>query len=180
MIYTLTTNPAIDMHIKTAQLKMNVVTRTKEAVLSANGKGINVAQVLERFCTSVGILGFFGGFTGEYIVKECEKYATKTVPTWIEGETRINVFLADENGEYNMVNEGPEVSEENQQELLNTIESLTDLDILVISGSMAKGASSDYYDKLIKTVLKNGAQFVLDISSPKLKELLGCWDTSLF
>lgn len=172
MIYTLTTNPAVDMHITTEQLKMDAVTRTKNAALSGNGKGVNVSLVLEHFKVPTGILGFFGGFTGEYIVKECEKIVAKTIPTWIDGETRINVFLVDKNGEYNMVNEGPAVSEQNQQELLDTIASLPDLDILTISGSMARGAADDYYDRIIKTVIDCGAQFVIDISSEKLKGLL--------
>ncbi len=172
MIYTLTTNPAVDMHITTERLKKDSITRTKNAALSGNGKGVNVSLVLERFNVATGVLGFFGGFTGEYIVKECEKKVTKTIPTWIDGETRINVFLVDAGGEYNMVNEGPLVSEEKQQELLDTIAALSDLDILVISGSMARGASGDYYDRIIKTVLDSGAQFVIDISSEKLKDLL--------
>ncbi|MBR5157568.1 MAG: 1-phosphofructokinase [Clostridia bacterium] len=172
MIYTLTTNPAVDMHITTEQLKMDTVTRTKNAALSGNGKGVNVSLVLERFNVATGVLGFFGGFTGEYIIKECEKKVAKTIPTRIDGETRINVFLVDQNGEYNMVNEGPAITEKNQQELLDTIASLSDLDILVISGSMARGASDDYYDRIIKTVIDKKAQFVIDISSKKLKELL--------
>ena len=172
MIYTLTTNPAVDMHITTEQLKMDTVTRTQNASLSGNGKGVNVSLVLERFNVPTGVQGLFGGFTGEYIVKECEKKVAKTIPTWIDGETRINVFLVDKNGEYNMVNEGPKVSEKKQQELLDTITSLSDLDILVISGSMARGASDDYYDRIIKTVIDKKAQFVIDISSKKLKELL--------
>ena len=73
MLYTLNLNPAIDMNIVSADLTPNVTTHTQDMVLTANGKGINVAFVLNKFGKNVGIIGFFGGFTGRYIVEECKR-----------------------------------------------------------------------------------------------------------
>ena len=42
MIYTLTTNPAIDMNISTNGIKRKLVNRTSNAVYSPNGKGLNL------------------------------------------------------------------------------------------------------------------------------------------
>ena len=47
MIYTLTTNPAIDMNISTMGIKRKEVNRTFDTVYSANGKGLNVSFVLK-------------------------------------------------------------------------------------------------------------------------------------
>ena len=42
MIYTLTTNPAIDMNITSDTLSHDHINRTRDAVYSPNGKGLNV------------------------------------------------------------------------------------------------------------------------------------------
>lgn len=73
MIYTLTTNPAIDMNISTNGIKRKLVNRTSNAVYSPNGKGLNVTFVLGHYGIESKILGFFGGFSGKYIVEESER-----------------------------------------------------------------------------------------------------------
>ena len=69
MIYTLTTNPAIDMNIITDGIRSKYVNRTSTTVYTPNGKGLNVSFVLQHFNVPSTVLGFFGGFSGEYIVK---------------------------------------------------------------------------------------------------------------
>ena len=49
MIYTLTTNPAIDMNICTNGLEARKVNRTFDAVYTPNGKGLNVSFILHHF-----------------------------------------------------------------------------------------------------------------------------------
>ncbi|MFR2768662.1 MAG: hypothetical protein ACLTAI_10425 [Thomasclavelia sp.] len=66
MIYTLTTNPAIDMNISTMGIKRKEVNRTFDTVYSANGKGLNVSFVLKYFGLDSTVMGFFGGFSGLY------------------------------------------------------------------------------------------------------------------
>lgn len=41
MIYTLTANPAIDYNIACDGLEPNTITRTRNAVYTPNGKGLN-------------------------------------------------------------------------------------------------------------------------------------------
>ena len=47
MIYTLTANPAIDYNIACDGLAANTVTRTRNAVYTPNGKGLNVSFTLD-------------------------------------------------------------------------------------------------------------------------------------
>ena len=61
MIYTLTTNPAIDIAVTAKQILPNTVTRTSGGDYSPNGKGLNVSFVLKHFGIETGVLGFFGG-----------------------------------------------------------------------------------------------------------------------
>ena len=72
MIYTLTANPAIDYNIACDGLAANTVTRTRNAVYTPNGKGLNVSFTLDHYGVDTTILGFFAGFSGEFIVKGAE------------------------------------------------------------------------------------------------------------
>jgi 6-phosphofructokinase 2 len=136
MIYTLTANPAIDYNISCDGLAANTVTRTRNAVYTPNGKGLNVSFTLDHYGVDTTILGFFAGFSGEYIVKGAEALGVPVKPVWTDGITRVNVFLnAGPDTEYNMVNAGAAINEANEQEMFELIDSLDDMTCLVISGS---------------------------------------------
>lgn len=173
MIYTLTANPAIDYNVTSDGLEPNTVTRTRDAVYSPNGKGLNVSRVLHHYGVPTTILGFFAGFSGRFIVEGAEAAGVPVKPVWTEGITRVNVFLnAGPGTEYNMVNAGAAVNPENEAELYRLIEGLDDLDCLVISGSLPPNTSEDFLDQVIDRVKAKGAEVVLDISSKKLVRLV--------
>ena len=89
MFYTLTTNPAIDLNITSNGLIKKEVNRTRDAVYTPNGKSVNVSFVLKHFGIDSCVLGFFGGFSGEYILTECEKNGLKTVPILFRKKSRM-------------------------------------------------------------------------------------------
>lgn len=172
MIYTLTTNPAIDMNICSTGLRAEKVNRTFDAVYTPNGKGLNVSFVLGHFGIMSKIMGFFGGFSGKYIVEESQKRGYEVVPVWVEDTTRINIFLNDGTQEYKFVNAGAFVEEENCRCMLQKIREAKDMDYLSISGSLPKGISEDYYDQILDLCQKKQVDVILDISSKKLADLL--------
>lgn len=171
MIYTLTTNPAIDMNITSDTISTEHVNRTRDAVYTANGKGLNVSFTLKHYGVDSVILGFFGGFSGEYIVREAAK-TCPVLPVTVDGITRVNVFLTTPEGEYKFPNAGAEVVREKQLEMLELMRGLDDLECLIVSGSLPTGIGPEYYDELIDVVKGKGAEFVLDISHPHLAELV--------
>lgn len=172
MLYTLTMNPAIDMNTCTNQIQPDVVNRTFNTVYTANGKGLNVSFVLAHFGMKSKILGFFGGFSGNYIVEESKKKGFEVLPVWVEDTTRINVFLNDGTQEFKFVNEGSLVKREQQEEMLKMIKRLDDMDYLSISGSLPLGVKSEFYDEILEICRKKNTKVILDISSPRLKHLL--------
>ncbi|MDD3362952.1 MAG: 1-phosphofructokinase [Hespellia sp.] len=172
MIYTLTTNPAIDMNICTNGLEAKKVNRTFGAVYTPNGKGLNVSFVLGHFGVPSTIMGFFGGFSGKYIVDESTDRGFRVKPVWVDDTTRVNIFLNDGKTEYKLVNEGAFVTEENQRALLTAIEENEDMDQLSISGSLPKGVEPEFYDKVLTICQKKAVDVILDISSQKLADLL--------
>ncbi len=173
MIYTLTANPAIDMNITCTGLEPNRVTRTRDAVYTPNGKGLNVSFTLQRRGIDSTILGFFAGFTGRFIEEGAREQGCDVKPVWVDGITRVNVFLSDAGtgNEYTLPNAGAPVTHESQLEMYELIESLDDMECLVISGSMPPGTDDDFLEQVISRVKAKGAEFVLDISSPKLADL---------
>ena len=173
MIYTLTANPAIDYNIACDGLTSNTVTRTRDAVYTPNGKGLNVSFTLDHYGIDTTILGFFAGFSGEFIVKGAEALGVPVKPVWTDGITRVNVFLnAGPDTEYNMVNAGAAINEANEQEMFELIDSLDDMTCLVISGSLPPNTSEGFLAEVLRRVKAKGAEFVLDISSHQLADLI--------
>ncbi|MDV4151748.1 1-phosphofructokinase [Clostridium sp. AL.422] len=173
MIYTLTTNPAIDMNYTAESYEPFKVNRTRNIEYSPNGKGINVSLVLKHYGVESKALGFFGGFTGKYIVEELQKINISVKAFWIDEVTRINVFIdTEDKKEFKYVNRGPFVPKETQNDLLNYIENSMDCSYLIISGSLPQSINEDYYDELLKICNKRNIKVILDISSRKLKYLL--------
>ncbi len=172
MIYTLTMNPAIDMNITGHDIQPNCVNRTGNVVYSPNGKGVNVSLVLQHFGVSSAVLGFFGGFTGRYIIDALAGRQIASSPVWVDDTTRINIFVNDGDQEYKFVNAGSWVPVDKQQELLEQLQSLPDITSLVISGSLPQGVEEGFYDQILAVCALRQVQVVLDISSPCLKDLL--------
>lgn len=172
MIYTLTLNTAIDMNIHCQGLNPNSVNRTLHTKYSPNGKAINVSIVLHKFAKPTCALGFFGGFSGKYIADELTKMQIETKPCFIDDITRINVFINDGQNEYKLVGKGPFVPNDKKIEMLTIIESLTNNSYLVISGSLPNNIEPEYYDTILNLCNKKNIQVILDISHPKLSELL--------
>ena len=102
MIYTLTPNPAIDMNVTADSVEKNVVSRTRDAVYTPNGKGLNVSFTLQHFGIRAPILGFFGGFSGRYIIDGARGRACEAHPVMVDGITRINTFVTCGPDEYKL------------------------------------------------------------------------------
>ena len=172
MIYTLTTNPAVDLNVISNSIQPGVVNRTFSPIYTANGKGINVSFVLKHFGVDSHILGFFGGFTGRYIVEESEKKGVHVIPVWVDDTTRINIFLNDGEKEFKFVNEGALVTRQQENEMLELIQNLEDMTYLTVNGSLSKGMDEEFYERLMKVCKQKKVKVILDISSNKLKELM--------
>lgn len=172
MIYTLTPNPAIDMNFYTDTINKALVNRTQNTTYSENGKGINVSITLKYFNIKSIVLGFFGGFTGKYIIDELNKKNIETIPIWTKENTRINIFINNKQDEYKFINKGAKVEKEQEDEILQEIKSLIDCELLVISGSLSLGLDDDFYDRVLNICKEKNIEVVLDISSKKLKDLL--------
>ena len=108
-------------------LLLNTVTRTRNAVYTPNGKGLNVSFTLDHYGVDTTIIGFSPVSRASLSLKGAEALGVPVKPMWTDGITRVNVFLnAGPDTEYNMVNAGAAINEANEQEMFELIDSLDD------------------------------------------------------
>ena len=103
MIYTVTFNPALDYVIAVDHFTPGQINRTKEETMVCGGKGINVSALLANLGYESTALGFVAGFTGEEIVRRCQKTGFHSDFIRVkDGLSRINVKMkSDEETEIN-------------------------------------------------------------------------------
>lgn len=171
MFYTLTANPAVDMTVSSSPLIPDENVRTGSASYTANGKGLDVTYAFKKMGVDTVALGFFAGFTGKFIVEEVMNMGCLCKPVWVDGITRINTYVNDGQHEYGILNPGAPITPEHQKQLYNIIDNTSDMDCLVVSGSLPPKASDDFLAQVMEHAQARGADVVLDLSSDKLKEL---------
>lgn len=174
MIYTCTLNLAIDLFIETDTMQPQVVNRTKDDDIQANGKGVNVSLILKQLGIDNTALGFQAGFTGQYINDFLTKKAISTHFIEVPGMTRINVFtqVNETKEEFKLVNKGPEIPAEKTTEFLTELEKLLqEDDYLCVSGSLPQGVAPEILVAISKICHEKKVKLIIDSS---YKEVLDC------
>ncbi len=174
MIYTITFNPAIDYILEVDKLEINEINRAKAERILAGGKGINVSIVLKNLGIDSIALGFLGGFTGQEIKRKIEKLGIKTDFVYIKNKSsRINVKLQT-NAHGKIIEEtainsdGPEISEEEVNELIKKIEKIEKGDFIVISGSIARNMNENIYERICSKAKEKEIKIVVDTTGKYL------------
>lgn len=172
MIYTCTMNPAIDLFVEMDTFLKDEVNRSKYEEYQPNGKGVNVSLILKQLNFESVALGFLGGFSGEFIKNELNDIGVKNDFVKVDGITRINTFVQSNNGEYKIVNRGPEIDENTQKKLISQIKKLNSEDVLFVSGSLPRGVDRSILVEIAKLSLEKEFKMIWDISDPILEELV--------
>ncbi|MEK4174755.1 1-phosphofructokinase [Aeribacillus sp. FSL K6-1305] len=171
MIYTVTLNPSIDYHVRINHLKIGELNRAEETLYFPGGKGINVSRVLKRLGIDSVVLGFAGGFTGDFLKNALISENIAIDFTEVEEPTRINIKLkGDQETEIN--GNGPAISKEKQEKLLSKISSLNKNDVLVLAGSLPPTVPENFYETIASICQEREIPFVVDTSGPSLKRLI--------
>lgn len=175
MILTVTLNPTIDRVYFLESYEAGKVMRVKNATCSAGGKGINVARVARILGCETSAMGYVGGYTGEFIKTEMESQGVKNLFTDIKGVTRTCVNISDKSGKSSeLLEAGPEITEEEKIKFISDFSSvIRDYSIIVVSGSLPKGLTPDFYKELVRIAKDNHKKIIVDTSGNALKEILG-------
>lgn len=173
MIYTVTLNPALDKTVEIPGMALDTVNRITEMRTDPGGKGINVSKVIAKLGGESCAVGILGGGSGKMLEKllEGEPFATRF--RFVEGQTRTNLKIIDREGHTNTdINEpGLTVTDADLDALLREL--LAELrpgDIVVLAGSLPKGAPQDTYRTWTAACKKAGARVFLDADGALLAE----------
>lgn len=171
MITTITLNPAIDKTCTIEELRPGCVNRLTQVKNVPGGKGINVAKVLLQYDFPVRTMGFLGGYTGKFIEESIRDMGAECRFTPVKGDTRCNTnILASDGSVTEVLEPGPVISQEELAQFLEAYEkNLTDSDMMILSGSAAKGLPEDIYGELIRRGNRAGKKVLLDTSGVYLK-----------
>lgn len=175
MILTITLNPCLDTTIITNDFKLNSTNKYYTKVENLGGKGINVSSALKN----IGIdskcitLNFSDD---DFISKELYNRDLEYKLITVEGKLRNNIKIFDNNTkQMTEINQLTIIDDKSIidgiiSQIQEEIKKLSKDDILVLSGSVPNGFTSDIYAKLIKYAKKQNVFVCLDTSGNLLKE----------
>lgn len=168
MIYTVTLNPSIDYTMRLENFTPGITNRTVSEEYCIGGKGINVSLVLSELGVKSRVLGFTAGFTGRAIE---EGLAEKGVETDLirlkSGISRINIKLRSEvESEINA--QGPDISEEEFDLLLDKLDGVNDGDTVILAGSIPNTLPSDTYERILERSKNKNIRIVVDAAKDLL------------
>lgn len=171
MIYTVTLNPALDKTAQIPNFSLDSVNRITELRSDPGGKGINVSKVVAKLGGESIALAVLGGGTGKAIKDALAEQSIECRAFEVKGETRTNLKVIDpELGTHTDINEpGPEVTDAMLDDMLTQLVGLIhEGDIVVLSGSLPRGAAADTYKTWVAACKKAGTKVFLDADGDKL------------
>ncbi|AQS54350.1 Tagatose-6-phosphate kinase [Jeotgalibaca dankookensis] len=168
MIYTVTLNPSIDYIIGVDNLSMGTLNRFESSEMLPGGKGINVSRILKRLNHETIALGFLGGFTGAFIEDSLARESVATKFIKISEPTRINVKIKS-NVETELNGNGPHITTQASDQLIDTLRTAHQEDIVILSGSKAANLPENYYQEIIENLT---SEFIIDTTGKELRQAL--------
>ena len=172
MIYTVTLNPAIDKTVVIPSFRVHTVNRIGQMRIDVGGKGINVSKCLRNLGHDSVAAAFLGGAAGEQCQQLMKEANVTPLVIAVDGNTRTNLKIIDPELHQNTdINEpGPAVTPELMAQLRDAIgEKLVAGDVVVLCGSLPKGADIATYRDWTAYFQKLGAVVFLDADGESLR-----------
>lgn len=172
MVYTITFNPALDYILQVENFEIGKINRTTTEKILPGGKGLNVSTVLNNLEIESTALGFIAGFTGEKLQEQLKNIGIKTEFIKVEkGITRINVKI--NSREETAINaNGPQITNEDIEQLLGKIKKIQKQDIVVLAGNIPKGINKNIYEKICQELKEKQVTFIVDATRELLLNIL--------
>lgn len=174
MIATVTLNPAVDYTACIAKpLEKGMVNRTASEHITAGGKGINVSYVLHELHEDTCIYGFSAGAVGAMLRAQVLSWGIRADWLELEGQNnRINLKI-EESGVVTELNvTGVSVPAEQIANLAEKLRVYGENDIIVLAGSIPRGADSRLYADIMAVLHENGVRFAVDAEGEPLRAVL--------
>lgn len=173
MILTITLNPAVDISYKLEQFSLDTVNRVSDVSKTAGGKGLNVTRVLHQLGEEVAASGFLGGSLGGFIRSQIRQLAIQDFFVEIAGETRNCIAVIHEGQQTEILETGPVISGKEAAIFLEKFtETVQQVDIVTISGSLPKGLPTDFYTEMVKIANQHDTRVLLDSNGALLTSIV--------
>lgn len=177
MIIAVSMNPSVDKTLNLSELKPGYLNRIESVVLTAGGKGLNVANNVAAFTNDLVVTGFLGIHNKGIIlnsIKNLEDRGVKIDFVSIDDRNRTNIKVIEESGRLTEINEpGFNVSEEKVTELMGKLNGYAgEGNLFILTGSVPKGVGSDIYKILTASLKAQGSKVIVDADGELLKNAI--------
>lgn len=170
-IVTITLNPALDKSISVPELVPEKKLRALSAKVEPGGGGINISRALKKLGVASEAIILSGGYTGKTLESLLSKEQVAFTAIETEGDTRENFVVFDEEKklQYRFGMPGEPVLDYEIDALLQLVGNYTDVEYLVISGSLPPGTSISVFGKIAAVAEQLNAKLIVDTSGDGLK-----------
>jgi len=169
-VVTITLNPALDLTGSIGKLNLGSVNLAEEGSLHAAGKGVNVARVLSDLGAEVTVTGFLGRDNDALFSTLFSDMSADDQFIRVDGATRINVKLVEENGQVSDINfPGVHVSEQAIKAFESKLWALAEThQFFVLAGSLPTGITPELCASWVKKLHEMGKKVIFDSSRAAL------------
>ncbi|WP_430932715.1 1-phosphofructokinase family hexose kinase [Saccharicrinis sp. 156] len=178
MVLTVTLNPAIDKILVVDSFevhKLHRLTKGEMSMVSAGGKGVNIANTLSKMGDEVIASGFAGGHAGHMLCDAIRKEGITTNFIFTQGSTRTNISILDRKNEtLTEINDfGQEIPKEDIEFFMENYERLLSrVELIAIAGSLPQGVLPDVYIQMVDLARKQDKRVMVHTSPKYLPVLL--------
>lgn len=171
-IATLTLNPAVDVSYEVSRLVTDQKSHARSTRFDPGGNGINVGRALRELKVPARNFCIMAGNAGVLMEKLLENQIDHIVCSRVEGETRINATIIqdDPHIQYEVTGIGPFVPENTLSGLLTRFLDACDGGFGVLSGSVPPGVPMDIYASMVRRVHECGGLAVVDAHGALLQK----------
>ena len=173
MILVVGLSPAWQRTLQFEKLIPGKVNRAKRVRETASGKGVNVARVASILGAKIRLLTVAGGHRGELLENSLQRSGISTRITHVESETRICQTLLALNTTTELVEEaGPLSAAEVKNVMRAFATEVQRADLVVLTGTVPKGCSNDFYARLVDASRRHGVRVLIDAQAAQLRNAL--------
>lgn len=173
-VWTFTPSPTLDLGGVVDHLTPNEKSYVYDQTKSPGGNGINAARILTRLRVPTVATGFIGGGIGEEIRFLLDQERVKNKFVAIQGHSRIGVTVSNrqDHRQTRLTFPGPAILPDEKRAFFKMIESLHNVEILVIGGSLPKGFQASNVKEVMKMAQKKNISCFVDCPGKILRELI--------
>jgi tagatose 6-phosphate kinase len=173
MILCLNLNASVDKTVVVSSFEINKIHRPQSLMVSAGGKGCNVARALQTLGESAVVSGWVGGFAGQFIEQELRREGIQTdfIQTDFESRACTSILDPEKQTLTEIYELGEPVPLAKVEELRDHIRAIIgNYRAVTLSGSLPPGVPVDFYARVIEITREANVLTFLDSSGDALRK----------